>query len=61
MRPIKNYPGVKSRYDNVDLVIFRENSEDLYVGNERMIDDDTAEAIKTHHPRRDRAHRALRF
>ncbi len=46
VRPIKNYPGVKSRYENVDLVIFRENSEDLYVGNERMIDDDTAEAIK---------------
>ncbi len=46
VRPIKNYPGVASRYENVDLVIFRENSEDLYVGNERMIDDDTAEAIK---------------
>ena len=46
VRPVKNYPGVASRYDNVDLVIFRENSEDLYVGNERMIDNDTAEAIK---------------
>ena len=46
LRPIKNYPNVRSRYDNVDLVIFRENSEDLYVGNERMIDPDTAEAIK---------------
>ena len=46
VRPIKNYPGVASRYQNVDLVIFRENSEDLYVGNERMIDEDTAEAIK---------------
>ncbi len=46
VRPIKNYPGVASRYENVDLVIFRENSEDLYVGNERMIDEDTAEAIK---------------
>ena len=46
VRPVKNYPGVASRYDNVDLVIFRENSEDLYVGNERMIDEDTAEAIK---------------
>lgn len=46
VRPIKNYPGVASRYKDVDLVIFRENSEDLYVGNERMIDDDTAEAIK---------------
>ncbi len=46
VRPIKNYPGVASRYENVDLVIFRENSEDLYVGNERMIDENTAEAIK---------------
>jgi isocitrate dehydrogenase (NAD+) len=46
VRPVKNYPGVQSRYDNVDLVIFRENSEDLYVGNERMVDNDTAEAIK---------------
>ena len=46
LRPIKNYPNVRSRYKNVDLVIFRENSEDLYVGNERMIDEDTAEAIK---------------
>ncbi|MDP1536970.1 MAG: isocitrate/isopropylmalate dehydrogenase family protein [Burkholderiales bacterium] len=46
VRPIKNYPGVASRYENVDLMIFRENSEDLYVGNERMIDEDTAEAIK---------------
>ncbi|MEO7728253.1 MAG: isocitrate/isopropylmalate dehydrogenase family protein [Burkholderiales bacterium] len=46
VRPIKNYPGVKSRYDNVDFIIFRENSEDLYMGIERMIDADTAEAIK---------------
>lgn len=46
VRPVKNYHGVQSRYDNVDLVIFRENSEDLYVGNERMVDNDTAEAIK---------------
>lgn len=46
VRPIKNYPGVTSRYSNVNLVIFRENSEDLYVGAERMIDDNTAEAIK---------------
>jgi isocitrate dehydrogenase (NAD+) len=46
LRPIKNYPNVKSRYENVDLVIFRENSEDLYVGNERMIEEGVAEAIK---------------
>ena len=46
LRPIKNYPNVPSRYDNVDLLIFRENSEDLYIGNERMIGNDAAEAIK---------------
>jgi isocitrate dehydrogenase (NAD+) len=46
VRPARNYPGVKSRFDNVDLLIFRENSEDLYVGRERMVDADTAEAIK---------------
>ena len=46
LRPIKNYPNVPSRYDKVDLVIFRENSEDLYIGNERMIDEGTAEGIK---------------
>lgn len=46
VRPIKSYPGVPSRYEMIDLVIFRENSEDLYVGMERMIDEGTAEAIK---------------
>lgn len=46
VRPIRNYPGVTSRFENVNLLIFRENSEDLYVGRERMIDEDTAEAIK---------------
>lgn len=46
VRPIKNYPGVKSRYDNVDFIIYRENSEDLYMGRERMVDDNTAEAVK---------------
>jgi isocitrate dehydrogenase (NAD+) len=46
VRPIKNYPGVKSRFENVDFIIFRENSEDLYLGIERMVDADTAEAIK---------------
>src|SRR5688572_13260141 len=30
VRPVKNYPGVPTRFEHVDLVIFRENSEDLY-------------------------------
>jgi isocitrate dehydrogenase (NAD+) len=46
VRPARNYPGIKSRFDNVDLIIFRENSEDLYVARERMVDADTAEAVK---------------
>ena len=46
VRPARNYPGIKSRFDHVDLVIFRENSEDLYIGRERMVDADTAEAVK---------------
>ena len=34
LRPSKSYPGVRSRYTNVDLVIVRENTEDLYAGVE---------------------------
>lgn len=46
LRPAKTIKGVKSRYDNVDLVIVRENTEDLYAGIERQIDENTAETIK---------------
>lgn len=46
VRPVKGYPGIDTRFDNVDLLIFRENTEDLYLGVERMRDADTAEAIK---------------
>jgi isocitrate dehydrogenase (NAD+) len=34
VRPCKSYKGVRSRYDNIDLVIVRENTEDLYAGIE---------------------------
>ncbi len=34
IRPCKTYEGVRSRYDNIDLVIVRENTEDLYAGVE---------------------------
>jgi isocitrate dehydrogenase (NAD+) len=34
VRPCKGYPGVRSRYDDVDLVVIRENTEDLYAGIE---------------------------
>lgn len=34
VRPCKSYPGVRSRYQNIDLVVIRENTEDLYAGVE---------------------------
>jgi len=46
LRPAKTIKGVKTRFDNIDLVIVRENTEDLYAGIERQIDKDTAETIK---------------
>lgn len=46
VRPVRSLAGVPNRYEGVDLVIVRENSEDLYIGDERMLDADTAEAIK---------------
>jgi isocitrate dehydrogenase (NAD+) len=46
VRPVRNLPGVKTRYDGVDLTIVRENTEDLYMGIERQVDANTAESIK---------------
>jgi len=46
LRPCKNLPGVKTRFDNVDLVVVRENTEDLYAGVEEQIDANTAHSIK---------------
>ena len=46
LRPVHSLPGVATRFENVDLVIVRENSEDLYKGIEYMLDDDTANGVK---------------
>lgn len=46
LRPCKNFPNVKTRFENVDIVVVRENTEDLYAGIERQVDEDTAESIK---------------
>ena len=46
LRPVHTLPGVKSRYDNVDVVIVRENTEDLYKGIEYMLTDDIANGVK---------------
>lgn len=46
VRPCKNLPGIVTRFDNVNLVIVRENTEDLYAGVEEKIDENTAHSIK---------------
>lgn len=46
LRPCKNLPNVKTKFEDVDIVVVRENTEDLYAGIERQVDDDTAESIK---------------
>ena len=46
IRPCKNIKGIKTPFNGIDLVVVRENTEDLYAGIERKIDDDTAESIK---------------
>ncbi len=46
LRPLASIEGVKTRYENVDLTIVRENSEDLYKGVEYMYDKDCAHSIK---------------
>lgn len=46
LRPAFSLEGVRTRYQDIDLVVVRENTEDLYAGIERMVDDDTAESIK---------------
>ncbi len=46
LRPVKNVEGVKSRYQNIDLVIIRENTEDLYAGLEHTIVPGVVESLK---------------
>jgi isocitrate dehydrogenase (NAD+) len=46
LRPARSMKGVDSRYEDVDLIIVRENTEDLYAGIEHMVGPDAAESIK---------------
>ncbi len=46
LRPARTMQGVESRYEDVDLIIVRENTEDLYAGIEHMVGPDAAESIK---------------
>ena len=46
LRPVRNLPGVESRYRGVDLVIVRENTEDLYSGLEHEVVPGVVESLK---------------
>jgi len=46
LRPARSFEGINSRYKSVDLVVVRENTEDLYAGVEHMVGEDAAESIK---------------
>ena len=46
LRPCKNIDGIKTPFCGVNPVVVRENTEDLYAGIERQVDEDTAESIK---------------
>jgi isocitrate dehydrogenase (NAD+) len=46
VRPVRNLEGVTTRYDNVDLIIIRENTEGLYSGVENQVTDDVVMSMK---------------
>ena len=46
LRPVKNLPGVKSHFENVDLILVRENTEDLYSGLEHEVVPGVVESLK---------------
>lgn len=46
LRPVKSIPGLKTRFDNIDLVVVRENTEDLYSGIEHEVVLGVVESIK---------------
>lgn len=46
IRPVRSLPGIKTRFDNVDLVIVRENTEGLYSGIESVVTKDVVMSMK---------------
>lgn len=46
VRPARTLPGIETRYSNVDIIVVRENTEDLYAGIEHRVGRDAAESIK---------------
>lgn len=46
LRPVRSWKGLKTRHDDVDLVVFRENTEGLYAGREHEVVPGVVEALK---------------
>ncbi|MDL2311061.1 isocitrate/isopropylmalate dehydrogenase family protein [Peptostreptococcaceae bacterium OttesenSCG-928-C18] len=46
VRPVKSLGKIESKFENIDITIFRENTEDLYQGIEEIEDENTAKSIK---------------
>jgi isocitrate dehydrogenase (NAD+) len=46
LRPVQSLPGIKSRYQDVDLIVVRENTEDLYSGLEHVVVPGVVESLK---------------
>ena len=44
-RPSRNLPGIETRYDNIDLAIFRENTEGIYIGEEKYENEEKTSTI----------------
>jgi len=61
VRPVRSFPGVRSRYDGVDLVIVRENTEGLYTGLEHYTDETSAVAEMVGRVSRAGSERVIRY
>lgn len=61
LRPAKSFEGVKSRYADVDLVVVRENTEGLYCGIERYVDEEKTIAESVNRITRKASERIVRF
>ena len=61
LRPIKNLPGVKARYQDVDLIIVRENTEGLYSGIEHEVVPGVMESLKIMHGKSIHENRKIRL
>lgn len=46
LRPVKSFPSIKTRYENIDLIVVRENTESLYAGLEHEVVPGVVESLK---------------